>query len=90
VLPDTRLNPPESELAEFSQERELQQAIERLPARGREVLQRRFGLTGDDPETLEQIGATLQVSGERVRQLEAQALEDLRSLAPALIHYLTE
>jgi RNA polymerase primary sigma factor len=90
LLSDTSLNPPESELAEYSQDRELRHAMEQLQPRQREVLERRFGLTGHGPETLEQISRDLHVSRERVRQLEAQALEELRELAPALIHYLTD
>jgi RNA polymerase primary sigma factor len=49
-----------------------------LPGREAEILRRRFGLDGGDPETLEEVGAAVGLSGERVRQLEAIALGTLR------------
>lgn len=52
---------------------------EELPAREREIIRRRFGLVGDDCETLEQVGTRLQLSRERVRQLEREALHQLRA-----------
>lgn len=50
-----------------------------LPPRYREVIERRFGLTTGHEETCEKIGATMGVSGQRIRQLEAKALRYLRS-----------
>jgi RNA polymerase primary sigma factor len=51
-----------------------------LPMREREVLELRFGLTGTRPYTLEEIGRLLDVSRERIRQIEDHALRKLRSL----------
>jgi RNA polymerase primary sigma factor len=51
-----------------------------LPDRHREVLLRRYGLRGDEPETHAEIGARLGVGEERSRQLEREALHRLRSL----------
>lgn len=54
-------------------------SLERLPEREAEVLRLRFGLgTGSTPLTLREIGRRLQLSRERVRQLEHQALARLR------------
>ncbi len=56
----------------------LRRAIEDLPEREREVVKLRYGMNGDvDPKSLEEIGRTLGVTRERVRQIEAQALEKL-------------
>jgi RNA polymerase primary sigma factor len=56
----------------------LHGALEDLPAREREVLKLRYGLNGDrDPASLEEIGRRLGVTRERVRQIEAEALERL-------------
>jgi DNA-directed RNA polymerase sigma subunit (sigma70/sigma32) len=51
-----------------------------LPARHREVLLRRYGLRGGEPETHAEIGSRLGVGEERSRQLEREALHRLRSL----------
>jgi RNA polymerase primary sigma factor len=56
----------------------LHDALDDLPAREREVLKLRYGLNGDrDPASLEEIGRRLGVTRERVRQIEAEALERL-------------
>jgi RNA polymerase primary sigma factor len=56
----------------------LHDALDELPERQREVLKRRYGLNGDrDPESLEEIGRGLGITRERVRQIEAEALERL-------------
>ncbi len=41
----------------------------------------RFGLRGEEPRTLREIGEILQISRERVRQLETRALRKLRNMA---------
>jgi RNA polymerase primary sigma factor len=52
-----------------------------LPERHRELLLRRYGLRGDEPQTHEEIGAWLGVGEERSRQIERQALHWLREIA---------
>ena len=52
------------------------------------VLVQRFGLGGATPQTLEEVGAGLGITRERVRQLESRALRELRAVAPALEFYL--
>ncbi len=57
---------------------QVRDALDSLPDREREVLKLRYGLDGDpDPQSLEQIGRRLGLTRERVRQIEAQALERL-------------
>jgi len=54
-----------------------------LPDAERGVLELRFGLSGDEPRTLESIGRQMGLSRERVRQIEAAALARLRRLMAA-------
>jgi RNA polymerase primary sigma factor len=54
-----------------------------LTAREQLILRLRYGLGGEEEHTLEQIGQTLGLSRERVRQLEARALKKLRETVPA-------
>ena len=59
-------------------ERAVRSAVETLPEREREVVKLRYGMNGDrDPQSLEEIGRTLGITRERVRQIEAQALARL-------------
>jgi RNA polymerase primary sigma factor len=56
----------------------LHRALEELPERERDILKLRYGLDGDpDPKSLEEIGRVFGMTRERVRQIEAQALERL-------------
>jgi RNA polymerase primary sigma factor len=70
--------PPE-ELLNVSLEQDvLRRAVETLPEREQEVVKLRYGLNGDtDPKSLEEIGRHLGLTRERVRQVEAKALERL-------------
>jgi len=57
---------------------EMQQAVNTLPVRERRILELRFGLSGNQPHTLETIGEKFGISRERVRQLQNSALLRLR------------
>ncbi|MGH9361689.1 MAG: sigma-70 family RNA polymerase sigma factor, partial [Thermoanaerobaculia bacterium] len=52
-------------------------ALGRLDTREREVIRRRFGLEGEHVQTLEEIGSILHLSRERIRQIEAEALDKM-------------
>jgi RNA polymerase primary sigma factor len=67
---------------------ELANALEQLNPRMRHVLAVRFGLDGRQPQTLEEVGAGMGITRERVRQLESRALRELRTVAPDLQLYL--
>jgi RNA polymerase primary sigma factor len=70
--------PPEEELTVSLEQEVLRRAVAQLPERERDVVKRRYGLNGDrDPASLEAIGRELGLTRERVRQIEARALEQL-------------
>jgi RNA polymerase primary sigma factor len=69
---------PEEELTVSLEEEVLRRAVAQLPEREREVVTRRYGLNGErDPASLATIGRELGLTRERVRQIEASALEQL-------------
>src|ERR671923_503887 len=70
--------PPEERLHLSLEQDVLRRAIANLPDREQRVVKLRYGLNGDaDPQSLEEIGRRLGLTRERVRQLEAEALERL-------------
>lgn len=63
---------------------DLARALAQVEPREKSILQMRFGLTGRDPMTLEEVGKKLRLSRERVRQLEERGLARLRRAAHRL------
>jgi RNA polymerase primary sigma factor len=88
LIEDKNADLPEDTTAEGMRSRELAKALALLNPRMRLVIAQRFGLDGQTPKTLEQVGSELGITRERVRQLEARALRELRSHAPELFLYL--
>lgn len=78
VLPDESLTPLDEALIRKSLEEQLYLLLEQLEPKERLIVERRFGLSDRDPETLAEIGSDLKLSRERVRQIEERALEKLR------------
>jgi len=89
LLVDLAADEPDTVTAELLRSAELAAALETLAPRMQLVLTLRYGLGDAAPETLERVGAKLGITRERVRQLEARALRELRVAAPALELYLT-
>jgi RNA polymerase primary sigma factor len=88
LVEDVNADLPEDTTAEGMRSRELAKALALLNPRMRLVIAQRFGLDGQTPKTLEQVGSELGITRERVRQLESRALRELRSHAPELFLYL--
>jgi RNA polymerase primary sigma factor len=61
----------------------LTRALAALSPRERRVLELRYGLNGEHPRTLDEVGRTFNVTRERIRQIENQSLKKLRALADA-------
>ena len=88
LLEDARASAPLELTADRARAKELVEALGTLEPRLRRVVTLRFGLEGGKPYTLDEIGADVGVTRERVRQLETRALRQLRLAAPGLAHYL--
>ena len=88
MIEDTNAIEPDVQTSERLRASELAKALDQLNPRMRLVLAQRFGLDGVAPKTLEEVGAGLGITRERVRQLESRALRELRSVAPGLEFYL--
>ena len=70
---DERASDTPGEVMREMETEHLKEAIERLPDRAKYVLVRRYGLDDRDPATLAELGDELQISRERVRQLQREA-----------------
>jgi RNA polymerase primary sigma factor len=62
---------------------DVERSLAALPERARQVIELRFGLHGGRPRTLEEVGRTLGVTRERIRQIENTTLKTLASLPEA-------
>jgi RNA polymerase primary sigma factor len=62
---------------------DIKKALDSLPERERKVIELRFGLLGDQPCTLEEVGRAFGVTRERIRQIENNTLKRLESLPEA-------
>jgi RNA polymerase primary sigma factor len=72
--------PAPSEAAETAARAEtIERVLASLPERERRILQLRFGLGGERPHTLDELGQTFNVTRERIRQIEAHSLRKLRA-----------
>jgi RNA polymerase primary sigma factor len=69
---------PDSELMSDSLRREVQRTLGTLTERERDVISLYFGLTGEPPKTLEEIGEKFSLTRERVRQIKEKAIRRLR------------
>jgi RNA polymerase primary sigma factor len=81
VLPDDRGIDFGDCLRDGEDGQELTGIVRRLPPRHREVVRRRYGLAGNEPESHRDIGRSLGVGEARSRQIERDALQRLRVLA---------
>jgi RNA polymerase primary sigma factor len=78
LLEDERESEEAGEVVRELETRRLTESVERLPERQRRVLVRRYGLDGEKPATLADLSEELEVSRERVRQLQREAERALR------------
>ena len=72
---------PEEAMDLLARQEEVRELLDTLTERERQVVRMRYGLGEEKPQTLEEIGSALGVTRERVRQIEARAMEKLRRQA---------
>ncbi len=80
AIPDRVAINPELIIQEESFHEHIIGWLDTLPATAREVIVRRFGLLGRDPETLEEVGDNIGLTRERVRQVQIDALKQLKEI----------
>lgn len=80
VLPDDNTLDPAKLVLSSDLEDKLETWLSHLDQRQRDVIVQRYGLCGSRPGTLEQVGVSVGLTRERVRQIQQEALEKLRAL----------
>ena len=78
LLADPRQECPSDRLDQPGLERRIDESFRDLDVREQQVLRMRYGLHGQQPQTLSDIGKVLRVTRERIRQIEAGAMSKLR------------
>ena len=78
VLPDDRQESPEIQVMRGCLRGQIDSALSGLVGREAEILRLYFGLDGEEPMTLDQIGARFGLTRERVRQIKEKAIHRLR------------
>ena len=89
LVRDENAATPYEDLRGKSSLQDLNKMVEDLEPREAEILRLRFGLDGEPPKTLEEVGAYFQVTRERVRQLQNMALTKMRKAMQRLEHQNT-
>lgn len=79
-ITDDQSQSPEARLNELDIQTSVVDWLDLLNEKQREVLSRRFGLRGHNPDTLENVGNEVGLTRERVRQIQVEALMRLRDL----------
>jgi RNA polymerase primary sigma factor len=80
-LPDTQNPGPDAETFEHALSQSIEEVLRSLKEREARILRMYFGLDGPEPMTLEEIGAQLGITRERVRQIKEKALSRLRHVS---------
>src|SRR2546430_2447918 len=80
---DDQVESPDEHASLSLRREDIEHALASLPERERKVIELRFGLTGGQPCTLEEVGKAFGVTRERIRQIENNTLKKLESLPEA-------
>ena len=77
-IEDKSAEKPDEKAAAAMQKERVMEVLLTLTPREQEVLRLRYGLNGENPHTLEEVGRRFKVTRERIRQIEAKALRKMR------------
>ena len=80
IIPDEKTTSPDAIVQAEEILSHMVELVDRLDEREQAILRLRFGLNGERPRTLEEVSQTIGRTRERVRQIQNQALEKLRSM----------
>jgi RNA polymerase primary sigma factor len=78
LVADTNMQTPDEIVTDIDDLRQLAGLLEHIDSRASKILKLRYGLDGDDPLTLKEIGEQIGLTRERVRQIEHETLLRLR------------
>ena len=78
LVADTHNPSPDTAVMDSDELRQLGELLEAIDERAAKILKLRYGLEGEDPMTLKEIGQRIGLTRERVRQIEHEALDKLR------------
>ena len=78
LVEDMSANPESGPIADMIEQDLITQLLNKLSAREQQILRMRYGLEGSNEKTLREIGEKLNVTRERIRQLEIEAINRLR------------
>jgi RNA polymerase primary sigma factor len=79
LVPDTHNPGPAEQVSGDDQLRQLTELLESFDERAANILKLRYGLSGEEPMTLKEIGQRIGLTRERVRQIEHESLAKLRT-----------
>jgi RNA polymerase primary sigma factor len=79
MIPDHQAVPPDAHVHRGELTNQLERILSTLTPREQTVIRLRFGIGYDEASTLEQVGQSLSVTRERIRQIEAKALKKLKT-----------
>jgi RNA polymerase primary sigma factor len=80
LVSDTHTLPPDEQISGRDEILQLTQLLEGIDERAAKILKLRYGLAGEDPMTLKEIGERIGLTRERVRQIEHETLSTLRDV----------
>jgi RNA polymerase primary sigma factor len=83
LVADTHNPPPDEQVTGSDELRHLSELLGEIDERASKILKLRYGLEGEDPMTLKEIGARIGLTRERVRQIEHESLNRLREVMSA-------